>query len=50
MYLADDSVVIALKTGDIVMSRRHMASEGCTHVVWYISKLSKNLISVRRSI
>ena len=47
MYLADDSVVIALGIGDIIMSLKtaHGVRKGALTNVWYISKLSRSLIS-----
>ncbi|KAG2758739.1 Retrovirus-related Pol polyprotein from transposon TNT 1-94 [Phytophthora cactorum] len=50
VHLADDGVVQALGTGDIVMSMRtpRGMKKGVLTNVWYIPKLSRNLFSVGR--
>jgi len=50
VHLADDGVVQALGTGDIVMSvtTPHGVKKGVLTNVWYIPKLSRNLFSVGR--
>ena len=48
VHLADDGVVQAIGTGDIVMSMKtpHGMKKGMLRDVWHIPKLSRNLFSV----
>ena len=48
VHLADDGIVQAIRTGEIVMYMKtpHGMKEGMLRGVWHIPKLSRNLFSV----